>query len=315
MPYLSERRRRAVLGIMSVIIVVAIGATAWHNLTRVSAENDPVAYYIGQAAPMYAALPRLPAPMGTPDGKDRFTTALHGALSNAQVVGAVPAPEGLRIVLPASIARRYEASLPRVSRAMHAALIEQAAVLMGLRLDALSPGPYLAFRAAHGATLDRASYERHYPGTLDYSARIVMGERYTGTETPATIFEVSYPLNLPDAVATGDGLAIGYGLACDEYTDADLSEAALGYVGWSGGLTLAYGPTTVTERTLSEIVATHGAVPLATVGMIAYYADRPARPLCLRFVWDPGTGGWALDRIIVSNITETEAASNACPIF
>lgn len=303
--------------VAGTITVGIVGTIAWRNLTKMSEENDPIAYSMRLAAPLYASLPSVEfSSRGEATGFESFAAELKPALASAEVVGASPAQGGWRVELPGGLAARMPRGAPWVSDAMHAALIDQAVGIFALRMNRQDPGPYLVHRAAHGALLDRARYEHHYPGSFEHSARLIMGDAYTGAESPETLFLATYADNLPTRIAIGDGLAIAYGVASRDFTDADLSGAALGYTGWSGGLSSTYGPMTTGDRTLREIVGAHGPVPLALVGAVVYYDDgRPPRPLCLRFVWSPRKSGWVLDRIVITNISEREASSHAAPSF
>lgn len=110
-------------------------------------------------------------------------------------------------------------------------------------------------------------------------------------------------------------MAIAYGVDSPALSYADLSEASLGYTGWSGGLSLGFAPMTSLPYTRAELLSRFGALPCAYAGFVTYYPDRSPRPIALWFNWNPDESKWILIRVMLMNFPNEEAMASMYPEF
>lgn len=307
-------RARLVIGAVAIVNMIA-GATVWHRLTRPSLENDEVAFYIAAAQPLYRSLPRINLESGAADPESLRTMFLE-ELRSAEVVGVQPSPSGaFDIQLPSSLPPSGKPSIRSISPEMHEDLLREATDLVFQRFVNRDSSQYIAYREAQGATLTMARYEKHFPGSFEAVATRLLGTDDIAEASPRSIFQASFAENIPEEIALGQGMAIAYGVDSPALSYADLSEASLGYTGWSGGLSLGFAPMTSLPYTRAELLSRFGALPCAYVGFVTYYPDRSPRPIALWFNWNPDESKWILMRVILMNFPNEEAMASMYPEF
>lgn len=307
--------KKAYIAAIGAAVAITVGAITWHQLTKPSIENDEVAYYIAAAQPLYSSLPRLTVDRSL-NGSQLFAEELYSAFSSAEVVGARQSDDdGYEILYPPELSEASRPSTNRISAQMHDQLLREASAILSTRFAAIHPEQYIEHRARQDAILSRHRFDKHFPHMFDAVAKRILGTEDVADASPETIFRTAFERHVPNALATGAGMAVAYGVDSPTLVRADLSEAALGYTGWSGGLSLGFAPMTTQSFTRAELLEQFGALPCAYVGVVMYYADRSPRPLVLWFDWHPIAEQWVLMRVMLVNFAHSEAMASMYPEF
>ena len=303
------------VGVVVLIIGLVAGGITWHQLTKLSIENDEVAYYIEAARPLYRDLPRLTVEPD-PALASAFESSLYEAFRAAEVVGIRAADsDGYEVAFPSDLPEQSKPSIRVVTRAMHEDLIRDASRIVSKRFASDDPSEYIEYREKHGAVLSSARYDKHFPYMFESVATRIAGAEKVESSTPRSLFEAVFDRHVPSEVASGRGMAIAYGLDSRAVLRADLSEASLGYTGWSGGLSLGVAPMTTWDETRDEMLDRYGPLVSASVGFVTYYPDRSPRPMAFWFNWHPQANQWVLMRVMLMNFPNAEAMAAMYPEF
>lgn len=325
-------RRRALLriGLMInsrkklLLVVLIVGASAasglfvWHKLTKPSEENDPVAYYLHVAHPKYNMLPRSVVSTELTGSGESYYMNFLDLLSRGTVIGAShkPSEESWIIELPGPIQQRHGLGKLKVNDAMHQKLLQQSAETLGARFAASSADEYLTVRARYGARADRALFEKRFPSSFDGTFQYLAGKPPRPDEGPSDLIRMLFDRDRPHAIGNGrEAVAIAYGYAIPGEIRCDLSPTSLGYAGWYGGTTTSLEPFTTHEHDYRALITSHGPLPAAEVGFILFYKDKPPRPLCFQFVWNPIRNEWILAFTLLNNYPPQELEKGEIPIF
>ena len=307
--------RRALSVLLIAIVSIGGGLFVWYRLTKLSAENDPVAHSLYVAEPLYRVLPRT-ALASDPIGNGAFW--FRDLLAQATIVGAdSQTAEHTRLIdLPPPVQRHHQRTNLVVTEPMHEKLIRQASETLAARFLARSPEEYLAVRARFGAHADHALFDKRFPDSFDGTFEYLVGRSVKPGEGPAELIGLLFDRAQPHAIGNGgDSVALAYGYAVAGEIRCDLSPTPLGYAGWYGASSTQLEPFTPHRRDFRESVRSHGILPAAEIGCILFFADRPPRPLCLQFIWDPETSDWILAFVVQSNYPQKELDNGEIPIF
>lgn len=289
----------------------------WTRLNRVTFENDPIAYSIMVSAPVYATLPRAPA---------GDTAALLGALDAAVVTGLSGDPAGAdpaRLVHAALLPAEIRPGIGSVSLEMHRALQEQVARLVEARFAPGNTSEYLRVRALDGAELpDKDGFAVRNYSTLAEVVRFQLGREPTPADSVRSLFDYMFLKNRTadagwfnlEQFATGDGVAVAYGVHDGNHSTAALDATRLGPEGWYGAISHTYWVWTVPDQTAGQLVERHGILPSAQVGIVMYFEQGGPRPHLMTFIWNPDRQGWQLEHVSINNHVPAKGVDGA-PVF
>ncbi len=308
-----RNRGRALVLLLIAAVSVGGGFLVWHQLTKISPKNDPVAYSLHVAQPLYRALPSTGfASIRAEDGWFR------GLLEQATIVGATsrPAERDFVVDLPPPVQRSHQRAGLTIFEAMHEKLMRQASETLAARFASGSSENYLAVRARYGAHADRALLEQRFPDSFDGTFEYLARRPPEAGEGPAELVRLLFDRPRPHAIGHGqDSVALAYGYAVAGEIRCDLSPASLGYEGWYGASSTSLEPFTTHRQDFRESVRTHKVLPAAEIGCVLFFPDRPPRPLCLQFVWNPEVNDWILAFVVQSNFPQKELENGEIPLF
>lgn len=311
-------RKKALVLLLIAGTSAACGIYVWHQLTKPSEENDPVAYYLHIAQPLYNALPKATVSFEPTGPGEADNARFLDLLSRGTVVGAShqPAEEGWVVDLPTPVQQRHRLVKLTVTDVMHKKLVRQTAETFAARFAASSPDEYLGVRARYGARADRLLFEKRFPSSFDGTFQYLAGKPPGPDEGPADLIKLLFDRDRPHAIGNGgDAVAIAYGYAIPGEIRCDLSPTSLGYAGWYGGTSTSLEPFTTHQHDFRALLSSHGPLPAAEVGFILFYKDKPPRPLCFQFVWNPILNEWILAFTVLNNYPPQELEKGEIPVF
>jgi len=202
-------------------------------------------------------------------------------------------------------------------RASTAALLQDAAEFVRLRFIARDFDAYVAWRTGHGfrwKTLD--SLEKTWTVVSDYPA--VFGvPAPRDADIPrfmrdywSIALDRTGGMNNPARIAThSPGVVVRLAHATSRNAARSLLDGSLGTTLWHGPSSATMRSWFVPPTSRQKLIAEHGGVDAAEIGLILEFADGSRRPLQLGYFFDPVPSKWMLEHV---NMNNTNAMTETC---
>ena len=269
---MTKRRLATVLLVLGAGVLS--GAGAWYRLSRVNRESDPVRYWMAEGARAYSSLPTVPVL----DSNELAQAAAAATVEDAE--GVVQGRPELLDQLRATVFQ-----------------------FLSTRFAASSAEDYAAWMQSRGYRFKSPEeFEKRY-GPLSDQAEL---SGLDSKEVPA-LFAAMWASDpsrraMPNAICRGrEAMTITLGHSNhNRFATQDLS-GVLGFDLWHGGAGATCRFWMQPPVTREELVALHGEVVSAQVGVIACVPGFVRRPLIVNLFLEPDSTRWWIDGVSVTN--------------